>query len=71
MPKEERCQDVKQLDRQSVKDGSHSSRFLAFMTLSRESMVMMARPVFLEKLAHVAKLVFQDSQETREALDQR
>lgn len=43
----------------------------AFMTLSRESMVMMARPVFLEKLAHVAKLVFQDSQETRGALDQR
>lgn len=41
------------------------------MTLSRESMVMMARLVFLEKLAHVAKLVFQDSQETRGALDQR
>lgn len=44
---------------------------LAFMTLSRESMVMMARPVFLEKQAHVVKLAFLDSQEIRGALDQR
>lgn len=38
---------------------------------SRESMVMMGRRVFLEKLARVVKLAFQDSQEIRELLDQR
>lgn len=38
---------------------------------SRESMVTMGRLVFLEKLACVVKLAFQDSQEIRELLDQR